>query len=92
MHCLGHDAQSGGNEPLQAELDRFGHRFRVTHPCVRFMEMSENWAALQGDAFAVGSCRAACKACKVCTKSDSACQAENRLNAGFLPMHLDDWE
>ena len=48
--------------------------------------------SLQGDAFSVGSCRAACKACKPCSKSDLGCQAENRLNAGFLPMHLDDWE
>ena len=54
--------------------------------------LCDRGVSLQGDAFSVGSCRAACKACKPCSKSDLGCQAENRLNAGFLPMHLDDWE
>lgn len=37
----------------------------------------------------VGACRLSCKACRPCAKGDRACQDENRVLGGYLPLYSD---
>ncbi|MEO2193055.1 MAG: hypothetical protein ABGY24_11465 [bacterium] len=34
----------------------------------------------------VGACRLACKVCRPCERGDWACQDENRVRGGYLPL------
>ena len=37
----------------------------------------------------VGTCRLSCKMCRQCREGDHACQDENRVLGGFLPLYHD---
>ena len=45
----------------------------------------------QGSATGLGACRRSCGECTVCAAGDAACRRENRLRAGFLPIHDPDF-
>ncbi|KAI7844137.1 hypothetical protein COHA_002272 [Chlorella ohadii] len=64
-------------------------------------ENCENWAQagecdknpqfMKGSATGLGTCRRSCGECTVCAEGDAACRRENRLRAGFLPIHDPDF-
>ena len=50
-------------------------------------ECDKNPDYMKGDGgLGLGACRAACKSCEVCSKTNKACRARNRERAGFLAI------
>ena len=49
-------------------------------------ECQKNQKYMEGDDSHLGMCRHSCGVCSVCTAEDTACRAENRIRAGFLPV------
>lgn len=44
---------------------------------------------MKGGAAGTGACRKSCSECKECAAGDAgaACRRENRVRAGYLPIH-----
>ncbi|EFN57937.1 hypothetical protein CHLNCDRAFT_142031 [Chlorella variabilis] len=50
-------------------------------------ECDRNPGFMRGAATTLGTCRASCGDCVVCKPDDQTCRRENRVKAGFLPIH-----
>ncbi|KAL4422226.1 hypothetical protein ABPG77_009701 [Micractinium sp. CCAP 211/92] len=50
-------------------------------------ECTSNPGFMRGGPNSLGTCRKACGDCTVCQPGDAACRRENRVKAGFLPIH-----
>ncbi len=64
--------------------------------CEDYHPSCREWAA-EGECAAnrdymVGACRLACKVCRPCERGDRACQDENRVRGGYLPLFDGDHE
>jgi len=65
--------------------------------CADYDSSCDVWAA-QGECTAnrvfmvgelgggIGACRLACKVCRPCKRNDRACEDENRVRGGYLPL------
>ena len=53
--------------------------------------LAPTYTPAQGSPTSLGTCRRACGECTVCAEDDAACRRENRLRAGFLPIHDPDF-
>ena len=70
---------------------------RFPEDCRDYSDMCREWAAggectqnrgyMQGDGQSLGMCRVSCGVCRACSKGDTACLDENRVQAGFLPLY-----